>query len=349
MTMKKIFLSFLIATIGFSADAICQKFESGGEYLDYINQIYKPIQQDFMTYANAVARGKSAKKVDNKRKEISLSVKDGLRKVQALPPFKGDKSYKDSTIKFLNLNYKILNDDYSKIVDLEAVAEQSYDAMEAYYLVQDIAAEKIDRAGNMLDSAFTIFANKHDVKINKNPKENELTKKVKKASATMAYQRKIYLIFFKPYKQEAYLLNALSKKDMSGVEQNQNSLLSLAQEALQKLDTCKPYNNDKTLINATRELQNFYIDECKTKFQVAIDFILKEEDFLKAKKTFEAKDAQKLSKEEVDSYNKKIAEYNKILTTYNNNNAQLDAKRKTLITKWNTTSQSFLDNHVPKY
>lgn len=345
----KLFFSLLFSIIlSFSSNLWAQKFEQAGEYLSYINSYHKPIQEDFMTYANAVARGKSARKVENKRKEILTSVGNALKKLQVLPPYKGDKTYRDSTIKFLNLTQKILNEDYSKIVDMEAIAEQSYDAMEAYYLAQDMAGEKSDRAAAMTDTTFDIFAKKHNVTI-ANGKQSDLSIKVKKAAAAMAYQRKLYLIFFKPYKQEAYMLDALSKKDLSGVTQNQNSLSSLAEEALKKLDTTKPFKNDRTMITATRELQNFYIDECKTKTPLAIEFMLKEEDFLKSKNAFDSKAAASRTSSDIDAYNKAVAEYNKSVSTFNNSNSALNAKRANLVNKWNATSQNFLDTHVPHY
>lgn len=346
--MKLFFSLFLLFLISSPSLLQAQKFEQAGEYLSYINSYHKPIQEDFMTYANAVARGKSARKVESRRKEILISVGNALRKLQVLPPYKGDKTYRDSTIKFLNLTQKILNDDYSKIVDMEAIAEQSYDAMEAYYLAQDMAGEKSDRAAAMTDTTFEIFAKKHNVTI-ANGKQSDLTIKVKKAAAAMAYQRKLYLIFFKPHKQEAYMLDALSKKDLSGVTQNQNSLLSLAEEAAKRLDTTKAFKNDRSLITVTRELQNFYIDECKTKTPLAIEFMLKEEDFFKAKKAFDAKSATSRTQPDIDAYNKTVADYNKSINTYNNSNSALSTKRANLINKWNTTSQNFLDTHVPRY
>lgn len=339
---------FIALFLHLAFQSFAQKFEQAGEYLSYINTYHKPIQQDFMTYASAVARGKSARKVEKKRNEIIVSVSSAIKKLQVLPPFKGDKTYRDSTLKFLNLTYKILKEDYSKIIDMEAVAEQSYDAMEAYYLAQDLAGEKSEKAAAMTDTAFYIFANKHGVSINKT-KSSELDEKVKKASAAMAYQRKIYLIFFKPYKQEAYMLDALAKKDLSGAEQNKNSLLSLAETAMKNLDTCKTFKNDRSLINVTKEFQTFFIDECKTKVSLSTDFILKEENFAKTKKVFEAISADSRTQADIDAFNKAVADYNKSVNISNVSNTNQTNKRNALLDKWNTTSQNFLDTHVPRY
>ncbi len=318
------------------------------EYLNYITSVQGPIQQDYMTYASAVARGKSARKVESKRKEIIQSVSAAQTKIKAMAPYKGDKAYRDSTVKFLNMAYKVLNEDYSKIVDMEEVAEQSYDAMEAYYLAQDLASEKLQKSGDMVDTAFYVFARKYNVTI-KEQEQSDLDKNVKKASAAMTYQRRIYLVFFKPYKQEAYLWDAINKKNLSGIEQNKNSLISLSEEALKKLDTAKAYNNDKSLIVIAKEFQNFYKEECKSKIGLASDLIIKEENFTKAKKAFDAKSANDRKQADVDAFNVSVNEYNKAVNEYNAASTTLNAQRNALLERWNKASQLFLDTHIPKY
>ena len=324
-----------------------QTMSSPVEYLNYINSVEQPISEGFMAYASSVAHGKSARKVENKRKEMIQSVANAQAKLKALAPYKGDKSYRDSTLKCLNMTYKVLNDDYSKIVNMEEVAEQSYDAMEAYYLAQDIANAKIERAGVMADSAFHIFARKYEITINEG-ETSDLAVRVKKASDAMSYQRKLYLIFFKPFKQEAYLWDAINKKNLSGVEQNRNSLASLADDALSKLDTTPAFKNDKSLINATREFQVFFKDECKNKIGLATNLIIKEENFNKAKKAFDAKNPAARKQEDVDTFNAAVADYNNAAKEYNTASAALNTQRSALLEKWNKASQVFLDTHVPK-
>jgi len=48
-----------------------------------------------------------------------------------MPPWKGDRSYRNSSVAYLKLVYHVFNEDYGKILNLEEIAEQSYDAMEA--------------------------------------------------------------------------------------------------------------------------------------------------------------------------------------------------------------------------
>ncbi len=345
---RKSMTFFSIACMLMQTMLYAQTPETPTAYLSYINSVQSPIQQDFMTYASTVARGKSARKVESKRKELIQSVAEAQNKIKALAPYKGDKGYRDSTVKLLNMTYKILNEDYSKIVDMEEVAEQSYDAMEAYYLVQDKASDKLQMASNMKDSAFYIFARKYNVSINEG-ETDELSRNIKKASEAMSYQRKVYLIFFKPYKQEAYLWDAINKKNISGIEQHKNSLLFLSEEALKKLDTTKAFKNDRNLVVIAKEVQNFYKEECKTKIVLATDYIIKEENFTKAKKAFDAKNPNTRTQADIDTFNSMVNEYNKAVNSFNAASTTLNNQRFALLEKWNKASQSFLDTHVPKY
>ena len=46
----------------------------------------------------------------------------------------------------MKMYYNVLNDDYSKIINMEEIAEQSYDAMEAYILAQEMVDKKPEEA-----------------------------------------------------------------------------------------------------------------------------------------------------------------------------------------------------------
>jgi hypothetical protein len=122
-----------------------QNVANAGSYMSYIGEQQREIMKDFMSYTSAVAHGKSARKVENRRQELLKTMTDSRRKITGMAAYQGDKSLRDSTAKFLLISYHVLNDDYGKIMNLEEVAEQSYDAMEAYLLAQAIAETKYMR------------------------------------------------------------------------------------------------------------------------------------------------------------------------------------------------------------
>ena len=315
--------------------------------MNYMGEQYEAILMDFLSYNSAIAHSKSARKADNKRLELIQTVKNAKQKISAMPAYEGDKSLRDSAVAFLNISYLILTDDYGKIINLEDVAEQSYDAMEAYLLARDMAGKKLDEASDRLNETEKKFAAAHNVNLVDTTSDLEV--KAKKAGEVNDYYRVIYLIFFKSYKQEAYLLDAINAKNINAIEQNRNTLLKYSEEGLTKLQTLAPYTNDKSLILSCQQMLQFYQKECKEKIQVYTDYFLKQENFNKIKKAFDAKKEADRKQEVVDQYKQAVKDLNAAATLYNNNNNQVNSSRSTLIDNWNKSVDTFLQKHTPKY
>lgn len=59
--------------------------------------------------------------------------------------------------------YTVFSEDYKKIVNIEELAEQSVDEMQAYLLLQDKVNETLEEAFAKLDRATKDFAAKYNV------------------------------------------------------------------------------------------------------------------------------------------------------------------------------------------
>jgi hypothetical protein len=156
------------------------------------------------------------------------------------------------------------------------------------------------------------------------------------------------LMFFKSYKQDFYLSDAIEKKNVSAIEQNKNTLIKYAKETISQLDTMKSFQDDRTLVMACRDLMQFYVEE-GSKMQVYTDYLLKNENFAKMDKAFKAKSEKQRTQADVDGFNKQVNEINALTGTYNKTNQELNNKRSTAINRWNNTVSQFLDSHVPTY
>jgi hypothetical protein len=218
--------------------------------------------------------------------------------------------------------------------------------MEAYMLAQSKANEKLEKAGDIIDIIYKSFASSHNIKLIED--QNKVSKNLISANKVFKYYDVIYLIFFKSFKQEVYLLDALSKNDMNGIEQNRSKLLECSSEDKKKLDTIKAYQGDQSLKAACSELLVFYNMETTKKIPVIIDFQLKKDNFEKIKTAFESKDKMARTQQDVDQYNGALTELNKAGDNYNSTSKELNDTRVKLINKWNTTVSNFMDKHVPK-
>ena len=339
----KVLLCTIFMLLFFNATITAQNFENAGDYMGYIGKANDELQVTYLSYLSAVAHNR-AKKVEKRRMDVLTAITETRYKIQGMPPWKGDRSYRDTTIVYLKLLNNVFNEDYAKIVNMEEIAEQSYDAMEAYMLAQEKASEKLQDASQRQQEVQKKFAGKYNITLIN--AENDIDRKGKEASALMKHHDEVYLVFFKPYKQEMYLIDAVNRKNVVAIEENKNSLKKFAEEGLKKLQDLKGYNNDPTIIVACREALQFYKKEAD-QTQVITDFILKEENFNKQKKAFDSKPAAKRTKTEIDDYNKAVNDFNDAVNSYNKVNKQINKDREKVLDNWNSYVKKYLDNYMP--
>ncbi|MFI5220253.1 MAG: hypothetical protein ACHQNT_12270 [Bacteroidia bacterium] len=325
--------------------ALCQK-SNPVEYMNKIGEAHRSVTKEFLDYTSAVSHGKSARKVEKRRSELFGSLNSAKAKVKNLQPFeKTDASYRDASLEYLNLCNIILKEDYGKIVDMEEIAEQSYDNMEAYLLAQDKANEKLEEAAVRLDIAEKQFAANHNVTLLET--KSELSQKAEKVGKVNNYYHIIYLVFFKSYKQEAYLVTSIEEKNINSIEQNKNSLEKISSEGLSRLDTMKSFMGDASLNVSCKKMLQFCQKESKEKVPVLTDFILKNEQLEKMKKAIDSKPQAQRTKTDTDNFNKAVNEFNIAVNNYNKVNKELNDTRNKLINDWNNTATSFMDRHMP--
>jgi len=117
----------------------------------------------YMSYMSEVAHGHRARKMEKRRQELIGTLREAIQEGGKLRPYKGDASLRDAYKKYWSVLLSIFTDDYGKIMDMEEVAERSYDAMEAILLIQEKADETVDSAYSDVAKAYTAFAEKHKV------------------------------------------------------------------------------------------------------------------------------------------------------------------------------------------
>jgi len=342
--IRKTFFYIFLLVIICSFDSFGQSYETPVDYMDHISKANQALTEKYLVYLSGVSHGKSARKVEKRRMELLQSISDTRFDIRGMPPYKGDKTLRDTTVAYLKILDNIFNDDYGKIVNMEEIAEQSYDAMEAYMLAKEKANEKLEEASKKQREMQRQFAAKNNVTLVET--ESETGAKMKTANAIMSHYHEVYLIFFKSYKQEAYLIDAMTQKNINSIEQNINALQKFTEEGLAKLKAMKGYNNDASLIIACRNLLNFYKTEA-TKGSYMTDFFLKQENFAKLKKQFDAKTGSRRTQQDIDQYNKAVNDMNDAAKDYNVNNDQFNKQRSAGLDGWNNAVKDYLDNYIP--
>lgn len=314
--------------------------------MNTISAKYRDIQQGMWDYTSTVAHGKSAKKVESTRTSLIQTTFKVIGEVKRMDGFDGDASYRDSVISFLNIYYLILKEDYAKIVDMEEISERSYNDMEAYMNAKAAANEKMGDAARMVAEQQRIFAEKYGITLIE--ATDNLSENMKVADAVYKYYNVLYLVFFKSYIQEKYLVEAINNKDVSAIEQNKNALITTTTEGLDELKNIGSYNGDNTVVIACTEILTFYKDEAENKIPLITDYFIKTENFNTIKTSFDALKPNDRTKEKVDEYNKAVNDMNTAVGVFNTTNASLGEERKKYLDNWNNASSKFTDKHIPK-
>lgn len=335
----------LVLTLLFSFSVSAQDFKTPVEYLNFLGKESKAIQQNTWKYTKAVAHSKSARKIDATRKTLIKSIQAATKKIAGLKNgYKGDTDYRDQILEYYSLLEKFINEDYDKIINMQEVAEQSYDFMEAYITARDLVNEKINAESEKVDAAQKVFANKYNITITED--QSDLSKKMAISNEVFGHQSDMYLIFFKVYITDVNLMKAVEAKDISGIQQNASSLEQFANEGLEKIKSAKAYKNDPMLINATKKTLEFYKKEAIEFAPATTDFLMLNQKTEDTKKSMDSKSAP--SKDEIANYNKLVNEVNKALGNYNKLNTKFFNDKNTAITAWNTASEGYVAKHVPK-
>ena len=343
--MKK---KLLITLVFFACMSVhAQEFKTPVDYLNYIGKEQENISRSMWKYTSAVAHSKSARRIDNTRKLLVKSIQTASKKIAGLKDgYQGDVEYRNQILEYLSISEKNINEEYDKIIDMQEVAEQSYDAMEAYIMTRDLVNKKIDAENEKAELAQKNFCAKYNITLSENT--SELGQKIKISNEVFAYHTELYLIFFKANVTDLYLSNAIEKNDIGGIQQNAATLVQYANEGLEKLKTVKPFGTDNSMVLITKKALEFYKKQGEQFAPKVVAFMMFNEKFETAKKSLESKSDKDRTKEEIDNYNTMVKQVNKEIDTYNKINSANFQEKNALIDQWNNTGESFISSHVPQ-
>ncbi|MDP4149704.1 MAG: hypothetical protein Q8927_07075 [Bacteroidota bacterium] len=321
--------------------------ENPGDYMTAISKARGDMDVKYMQYVSAVAHGRRARKVEKLRQQVLENITQCRYNTTDLPLYKGDNTLRKGSIDYIQLCYDVFNEDYAKIVNMEELAEQSFDEMQAYILLQDKISEKLDQASANLEKVNREFAAKYNV--NLITEKTPLSEKLETAGKLNTYMNKVYLIFFKCNWEDDLMVKAMNEKKVNDVEQARNALLRYAKEGLSGLDSLRNFAGDPALANSCKEALQFYKRAAENEVPKLTDFFLKEEDFEKLKKAFNDKPASDRTKDDVNAYNKSVKDINQSVGAFNQTNQNLNSTRNQVLNNWSETQKRFADEHMPEY
>lgn len=321
--------------------------DNPGTYMTAIAAARGDMDSKYMQYMSAAAHGRGARKVEKLRQQVLESITNSRYKTIDLPKFKGDNSLRQSSIDYIQLCYRIFNEDFQKVVDMEELAEQSIDEMQAFLLLQEKISEKLSEASVSLHKANSDFAAKHNVKLIDD--KSALGEKMEAAGKVTSYSNDVFIVFFKCNWQDSKMVEAMNNKKVNEVEQTRNALIQYANEGLKALDTLRTFNGDATLSNVCRQVLTYYKNTAEKEVPKLTDFYLKQENFDKIKKDFDGKPESKRTQQDMNAYNKGIQDINAAINKFNQTNTTINQQRSKVLNDWTAAQKKFADTHMPYY
>jgi hypothetical protein len=340
-------LLFLLLSASIFTGSFAQDISTPVGYMDAFGKAHTDMNKTYMTYMSAVGHGKKARKVEKLRQKVLETIIDTKNNTNGLGAYKGDNALRQSSVEYTMLLYHVFNEDYAKIVNMEDIAEQSFDQMQAFILLQEMTEKKIRDAADKMSMAEKAFAAKYNIQLVEG--KTELGEKVTLASKLNHYKNQLFLLFFKCNWEDGVMTEAMNNKKVNDIEQARNAIVKYAEEGLQALDSLKSFNGDASLAMACRQVLNFYKKSAENDIPKLTDFFLKQENFEKIKKAFDAKPESKRTKEDIDAFNKAVNEVNASVGNFNKLNDQVNKGKQQAIDNWNKTDKEFTDRNMPYY
>lgn len=344
--MRNFFFAFLLLFTA-SADAQSLNLDNPGDYVTAISNAQVEMNQKYMAYMSASAHSRRARKIEKMRVQALESINNSKYKTIELPLYKGDNSLRQSSIDYIQMCYRVFNEDYSKIVNMEEIAEQSFDEMQAFILLKEKTSEVLHEAAAKMHKAVQDFAVKYNVRIiNEN---DDLGEKMDVAGKLNHYYNKVFMIYFKCSWEDNELVKAINAKKIKEAEQARNALISYATEGLTGLDTLKNFEGDGSLYAACKTSLQFYKKTAENDYPKMTDMFLKQENFDKIKKNFEKISSSDRKQEDIDTYNKGVKDNNAAIELYNQTNNRVNTARTAMLEEWEKAVHAFFDEHMPRY
>lgn len=341
ITHVRILLSMIISSFLVSG-AIAQ--DSPVAYMEKVGENYKQISKDTWSYIKQASKGKNARKIEKRRMELAGSLKYARQQASKLKAYEGDPALRDAVVQYLSISYYSLNNDYKKLVDMEAIAEESYDDMEAYLLTKERLGLKMDSARNALEFEVEAFAKRNN--INLVDRETRLGEKIGNANEVHAYNNRVYLIFYESSWYEQEMIKAMSEERISEVEQFRQVLEINSKEGMEELKEMEPFRNDPELKDACYSMLEFYYGEAVRYMPNQVSFFVKTDKMKTMQKNIESKKRKDLTNQEIDDYNQAIKDYNDAIGEYNKTNEYLNKYREIRLNKFNKATENLYSKHI---
>ena len=341
--MKK-FILFLVLI--FCALSFGQILNTPKSYFNFIRQEKGNVSKAISNYIFVLAHDNKIEDVNNSKNILVSVIRKSREKISVLKNgFQGDLVFQNVYLDYLNSTEKQLNTDYITLANFKNVAEMSFDDMKKYLSDRKNIQVEVKNQAAKLNKSEIEFATKYKLPLQTG--DNDLSKKMKVAVDVFDNHSELYLMFFKVNIAHYNYMNAINNKNISLVRTTSDILSKYANEGLTKLKIFKPYDNDASLMEITKEVLDTDKQETADFTPFIISYLDDCSAFSSAKKQQDTND-DKFGNEKTKAFNELVSKMNASIVSFNLKNNEISNKQKTMLDRWNIAGEQFLRTHIPK-
>ncbi|MGF1533447.1 MAG: hypothetical protein ACFCUI_07075 [Bernardetiaceae bacterium] len=238
---------------------------------------------------------------EKKRQEVLQEIERARQIIQVKEPYTKGEAVKAESLAVLDMYREAFALDFKQINVLKTSSKETYEAMKAYLAAQDAAEDKLHKAADRFAKARQKYLKAHELTATEQQKD-PLEAQIKTMGAANRYIRQVFLTYFRVFRQDINLSEALQKGEKNKLEGYRLELIKAAEQALQELGKMEGFEGDYNLLNQTTDLIRFYRDLGNQQFK-DISRISQLED-------------SALTQADVDTFNEAVRQYNEILPAF---------------------------------
>lgn len=274
MKVMKALFFFSVAVfmfLGASAQENDQAIKIATEYANKVIAEKEKITLKNIEFLIELVHGKDEAMLETKRMEVLKQANDTYNTFDKMYSHAGDTKVKTAALKMLGAYKQTFSKDYKDAFELKKSNEASFDNMKNYLKKIEIADNKIYQEEMDFRNTFRAFCTEY--KTNQITCRADLDILLDEIAAVNAYNRKIYLSYFRIVKLNADFIEAINKKSYNRAMVTLDSLKSGINQEKAIVADIGYYKEDKALYSSTNKLFDYYLGLTEKDFKTLVDLL----------------------------------------------------------------------------
>jgi len=295
------------------------------------------VAAEVISFAEELENGTNVRTAEGKRRTLVSKWKTLVPQLRKQPDYKSNHLLVDSLVRYVERTKDLFENEYVQVIRLQDSSVRAFSYERKYLNAKQAVLLQLVENEAWLLAQFQHFGSDYVLAV---PKKYEEEYGKLSAIQKVSRHHNVYkAVYAKCAGQEALLAKAIEYRKRSDMEQHSVVLMKYVKESCKVLDTVKAAYEDRNIVQATKDLLDFYKVECEYKIPMLVSFMSR------------GGEDQRKGKTDIGNninINPHVnVEPHADIATYANTKGDLDEQRPVLLSNWNKASQNFLRKYLP--